>query len=274
MNKKDLTEQDIRTKYITPSLQKAGWDIHKQLREEYFFTAGKISVKGKTVKRGKQKKIDYLLYYKSNLPLAIVEAKDNTHSVGSGMQQGIDYAEALSKAKSMDVPFVYTSNGDSFVEHDRTGNSEITEKEIPLYEFPSPETLYQRYLMLNKITPEEEKVITSDYYFDLEGRSPRYYQEVAINRTVNAIAKGRDRALLVMATGTGKTYVAFQTIWRLWKSGLKKRILFLADRNILLDQAMINDFKHFGDKMTKIKGHNIDKSYEVYLSWVFPRITA
>lgn len=266
MDKKDFTETDIRTKYITPAIKNAGWDIQRQIREEYFFTNGKIMVRGKTVKRGKRSKVDYILYYKPNLPLAIIEAKDNNQPVGAGMQQGIGYAEALEKAKKMDIPFVYTSNGDSFVEHDRTGLSSQIEKEISLDQFPSPENLYQRYLMANKITPEEEGIVTSDYYFDLEGRSPRYYQEVAINRTVKAIAKGQNRVLLVMATGTGKTYVAFQSIWRLWKSGLKKRILFLADRNILLDQAMINDFKHFGDKMTKVKGHNIDKSYEIYLS--------
>lgn len=151
MEKSDLSETDIRTKYITPAITNAGWDIQKQIREEYFFTDGKIIVRGKTVKRGKRKKVDYLLYYKANLPIAIIEAKDNKHSIGDGMQQGLDYADSLLKAKNMDIPFVYTSNGDSFVEHDRTASSSEVEKEISLDEFPSPEELYQRYLTANKI---------------------------------------------------------------------------------------------------------------------------
>lgn len=256
-SKKDLSERDICTKYITPAIHDAGWDLNTQVREEVYFTKGRIKVKGKTVERGEAKKADYILYYKPNLPIAIVEAKDNNHTVRDGIQQAIDYGEIT------DIPFVYSSNGDAFVEHDRTAGKETN---IKLTGFPSPEELYARYKQFHGITEAEETAITQPYYTDSSGKSPRYYQEIAINRTVRAVTKGADRLLLVMATGTGKTFVAGQIIWKLWKAGVKKRILFLADRNVLIDQTMTNDFKHFGKAMTKIQKRNIDKSYEIYLA--------
>lgn len=263
MNKKELTEADVRTKFITPAIvgtDGGNWDVMTQLREEIYFTKGRVMVRGKTVKRGEAKKADYLLFYKPNIPLAVVEAKDNNHSVGAGMQQALEYAEIL------DLPFAYSSNGDAFLEHDRTGGSEIIEREIPLDQFPSPDELWARYCQAKGYSAAQEAVATQDYYDDGSGKSPRYYQLVAINRTVEAIARGENRILLVMATGTGKTYTAFQIIWRLWKSGAKKRILFLVDRNILADQTKTNDFKPFGQAMTKIANRSVDKSYEIYLS--------
>jgi type I restriction enzyme R subunit len=260
MDKKTLTERDICTKFIVPSLQKSGWDIQAQVREEYQFTGGQIQVRGKRVIRDTPKRADFLLFIKPNLPIAIIEAKDNNHTVGDGMQQGLQYARML------DVPFIYSTNGDGFLEHNCTVSAGTIEREISLDQFPSPEELFDKYKLWKNIDDQNEKIITQDYFYDLNGKSPRYFQQIAINRTVEAIAKGRDRILLVMATGTGKTYTAFQIIWRLWKSKQKKRILFLADRNILIDQTMVNDFKHFGDKMTKVKHRLVDKSYEVYLS--------
>ncbi|WP_445489844.1 EcoAI/FtnUII family type I restriction enzme subunit R [Niallia sp. 03133] len=257
---KKLSERDICTKFITPALINAGWDLHKQIREEVTFTAGRIVVKGKRHVRRKSKRADYILFHKPNLPLAIIEAKDGESSVGSGMQQGLEYAEAL------DIPFVFSSNGKGFLFHDRTGLSNQMEKELKLEQFPSPEMLWNMYKQWKGIDENAEQVITQEYYSDGSGKTPRYYQRISINRTVEAIAKGQDRALLVSATGTGKTFIAFQIIWRLWKSRMKKRILFLADRNILVDQTMANDFKHFGDKMTKIKNRKVDKSYEIYLA--------
>lgn len=261
MNLSQLSERDICSKYITPALTGVGWDLQKQIREEVSFTDGKIIVRGKTVSRGKPKRADYILYYKPNLPLAIIEAKEaSEHSLDSGMQQALGYAEIL------DIPFVYSSNGKGFVEHDRTKTKGNIERELALEDFPSPDELFQRYKIFKGITSEQEQIITQDYYSDINAKSPRYFQQVAINRTIEAIARGQNRILLVMATGTGKTFTAFQIIWRLWKSGAKKRILFLVDRNVLADQTMVNDFKHFGDKMTKIKHRNVDKSYEVYLA--------
>src|SRR3569832_593809 len=263
MNKKDLTETDIRTKFITPAIVGENgekWDVMTQLREEIYFTKGRVIVRGKTVKRGEAKKADYLLYYKPNIPIAVVEAKDNNHSVGAGMQQALEYAEIL------DVPFAYSCNGDAFLEHDRTGANGIVEREIPLDQFPTPEELWARYRQAKGYSPDQETIATQDYYDDGSGKMPRYYQLNAINRTVDAIARGEDRLLLVMATGTGKTYTAFQIIWRLWKSGAKKRILFLVDRNILADQTKTNDFKPFGQAMTKITNRSVDKSFEIYLS--------
>ena len=193
------------------------------------------------------------------MPLAIIEAKDNNHSIGAGMQQALDYAETL------DVPFAYSSNGDAFLEHDRTAATGTVTREIPLDQFPSPEELWARYCKAKGFTAQQEAVATQDYYEDGSQKTPRYYQTIAINRTVDAIARGLNRILLVMATGTGKTYTAFQIIWRLWKSGTKKRILFLVDRNILADQTKINDFKPFGQAMTKITNRTVDKSFEIYL---------
>lgn len=259
--KKDLSERDICTKYIQPALEKAGWNSLTQIREEVSFTDGRIYVKGNLTSRGKRKRADYILYYKPNIPIAIIEAKDNTHSVKAGIQQGLSYAEIL------DIPSVYSSNGDGFYEHDRTCTDGTIEKELSLDEFPSPQTLWQRYKTYKGIqSDEQERIVTQDYFFDGTGRSPRYYQQIAINRAVEAIAKGQDRILLTMATGTGKTYTAFQIIHRLWKSKTKKRILFLADRNALIDQTKRGDFRHFKDKMTVIKQKKIDKSYEIYLA--------
>ncbi|MCE3237648.1 MAG: hsdR3 [Gammaproteobacteria bacterium] len=260
-SKKDLSERDICTKYINPALEKAGWDMQTQVREEVFFTDGRIFVKGNLTTRGKRKRADYILYYKPNIPIAIIEAKDNKHAVMSGIQQGLDYANIL------DIPLVFSSNGDGFYCHDKTCPDGIIEKEVSLDNFPSPEELWQKYKKYKGIiTEEQERISTQDYFFDGTGRAPRYYQQIAINRTVEAIAKGQQRVLLTMATGTGKTYTAFQIIHRLWKSNTKKRILFLADRNALIDQTKRGDFRHFKNKMTVIKQKKIDKSYEIYLA--------
>ena len=256
-NKKKLSEEDIKMKYITPAIEQAGWDIKKQVRAEYTFTDGRVIVRGNVTTRGKKKRADYILFYKPNMPLAIIEAKDNRHSVGAGMQQGLEYGEIL------DIPFVYSSNGDGFIEHDRfTGK----ERELTLDEFPTRDELWNRYLVAKGLNKEQEEIITEPYFFKAGDKQPRYYQRNAINRTIEAIAKGQERILLVMATGVGKTYVAFNIIYRLWKSKRKKKILFLADRNILVDQTMSNDFQPFNGVMTKIENRTIDTSYEIYLS--------
>ena len=261
IDKKGLTERDICTKYITPALEKAGWNKQTQLLEEVYFTDGKIYVRGKLTSRGKAKRADYILYYKPNIPVAIIEAKDNKHSVRAGIQQALDYAKIL------DIPCVFSSNGDGFLFHDRTATDENIEKEIDIENFPSPEKLWEKYKKYKNIqTPQAELLAKQDYYFDGSGRKPRYYQQIAINRSVEAISSGQNRILLVMATGTGKTYTAFQIIHRLWKVGAKKRILFLADRNALIDQTKRGDFKHFRNKMTVVKHRMIDKSYEIYLA--------
>jgi len=258
--KNSLSERDICTKYITPALQAAGWDLHTQIREEVTFTAGRVIVKGKLHTRGKAKRADYVLYHRPNQPIAVIEAKDNNHTVGQGMQQALDYAAIL------DVPFAFSSNGEGFLFHDRTGLSNPVEIEFGLNDFPSPDSLWQRYKTWKGIDAPSEEVIEQPYHTDGSGKDPRYYQRVAINRTVEAIARGQERILLVMATGTGKTYTAFQIIWRLWKSRKKKRILFLADRNILIDQTKTNDFKPFGTAMTKIVNRQANKAFEIYLS--------
>jgi len=263
MDKKALTEADIRTKFITPAIAGEGgskWNVMTQMLEERYFTKGRVIVRGKTTTRGEAKKADYILFYKPNIPLAVVEAKDNNHAVGAGMQQALEYAEIL------DLPFAYSSNGDAFLEHDRTGTAGTVEREIPLEQFPAPEELWRRYRAAKGYTAEQDTVATQDYYDDGSEKSPRYYQLIAINRTVDAIARGENRILLVMATGTGKTYTAFQIIWRLWKAGARKRILFLVDRNILADQTKTNDFKPFGQAMTKITNRTVDKAFEIYLS--------
>ena len=281
MNKRSLSERDICTKFITPALRQAGWDEMTQIREEVSFTKGRIIVRGKLVSRGQAKRADYVLYIKPNIPLALIEAKDNTHSVGDGMQQALEYATTL------DIPFVFSSNGDGFVFHDRTAASGATETNLKLDGFPAPADLWARYAVWKGLTPDAEKVVLQDYFDDGSGKAPRYYQVNAVNAAIEAIAKGRDRILLVMATGTGKTYTAFQIIWRLWKAGQKKRILFLADRNILIDQTMVNDFRPFGGVMAKLSVNaktiekpdgsvaelvtaldakrQINKAYEVYL---------
>lgn len=257
MNKKDLTERDICTKFINPAIEKAGWDMRRQVREEVTFTDGRIIVQGKMYTRGQRKRADYILFYKREIPIAIIEAKDNKKPVGTGMQQALEYADILQ------IPFVFTSNGDSFVFHDHT-NPEQREKEISLDEFPSPETLWKKYLAYRGLDkPEEIEIVEQEYYTDDSGMKPRYYQQNAVNRSIEAIA----RLLLVMATGTGKTYTAFNIIWRLWKGGIKKRILFLADRNALLNQTRNGDFSPFGnDIMHIIKNRKIDKSYQIYFA--------
>ncbi len=259
MSDKNLSEQDITSKYVLPALQRAGWDSNTQIREQYTFTAGRIIVRGKTVRRGEQKRVDILLFHKNHYPIAVIEVKDAVHSVGDGMQQGLGYAESL------DTPFVYSTNGAAFLEHDRTIKKGKIEREIPIDQFPTPGELYARWSKAKKLSPSVEEVVSQDY-FEEKDRKPRYFQEIAINRAIESIAAGKNRILLVMATGTGKTYTAFQIIWRLWKAKRAKRILFLVDRNILADQAIINDFKHFGNTMTKVEGHNVDKAYEIYLA--------
>jgi len=282
MNKKDLSERDICSKFISPAVKRAGWDEMTQVREEFSFTNGRILVRGKLVTRGKAKRADYILSYKPNIPIAIIEAKDNNHSVGDGMQQALDYAATLN------IPFVFSSNGDGFVFHDRTGASAEVETNLALEAFPSPAELWEKYRAWKGLTPDAEKIVLQDYFDDGSDKAPRYYQCNAINAAVEAIAKGQDRILLVMATGTGKTYTAFQIIWRLWKAGRKKRILFLADRNVLVDQTMVNDFRPFGAAMAKLstrtktiertdaadvelttaldKKRRIDTAYEIYLA--------
>src|SRR5690625_1624179 len=256
MSKLHLSEEDIKARYITPAVTEAGWDLEK-IRFEYAFTAGRIIVRGKMTARGKRKRADYVLFYKSNLPLAVIEAKDNGHSIGAGLQQAIDYANHL------DVPYVYSSNGDAFIEQNLI-TGEV--KEISLEDFPSPEELYNKFKVDKGLTSTVEKVMMEPYYYVPGYKEPRYYQRVAINRTVDAIARGQDRVLLVSATGTGKTFMSFQIIHRLWRSGQKKRILFLADRNVLVDKTMTGDFKPFDGSMTKVKNRNLDSSYEIYLA--------
>ncbi|RIV77647.1 EcoAI/FtnUII family type I restriction enzme subunit R [Burkholderia pseudomallei] len=280
MTKKSLSETDICAKWITPAVVQAGWDEATQIRREVGFTKGRIIVRGKLVTRGKAKRADYVLYYQS-LPIAVIEAKDNNHAVGDGMQQALEYAETLA------VPFVFSSNGDGFVFHDRTGMGAKLEVTLSLGDFPSPSKLWAQYLVWKGLGPQQEKIVLQPYYDDGSGKEPRYYQRNAINASVEAIAKGQNRVLLVMATGTGKTYTAFQIIWRLWKAGQKKRILFLADRNVLVDQTMVNDFRPFGPAMAKLstgtktieradgsqaelatavdKTRRIDTAYEIYL---------
>ncbi|MER8452765.1 DEAD/DEAH box helicase family protein [Mesorhizobium sp. M1428] len=265
-----------------PAVKRAGWDEMLQVREEVYFTKGRIIVRGKLVARGKAKKADFVLYYKPNIPIALIEAKDNNHSVGDGIQQGLDYAATL------DIPFVFSSNGDGFVFHDRTGASATKEANLGLDDFPSPVDLWTRYRGWKGLDTEAEQIVLQDYFDDGSGKAPRYYQVNAVNAAIETIAKGRDRVLLVMATGTGKTYTAFQIIWRLWKAGRKKRILFLADRNVLIDQTMVNDFRPFGAAMAKLstnaktierqdgttvdlalaldRKRRIDTAFEVYLA--------
>ncbi len=281
MNKKLLSERDICTKFITRAVKDAGWDEMTQIREEVSFTKGRIIVRGKLVTRGRGKRADYILYYKPNIPIALIEAKDNNHSVGDGIQQGLEYAETLN------IPFVFSSNGDGFVFHDRIDISAPKETNLALADFPSPQELWAKYRAWKGLAPDEESIVLQDYHDDGSGKTPRYYQVNAINAAIEAIAKGQNRILLVMATGTGKTYTAFQIIWRLWKAGRKKRILFLADRNVLVDQTMVNDFRPFGPAMAKLstgaktieredgtevdlttaidKKRRIDTAYEVYL---------
>jgi type I restriction enzyme R subunit len=243
-----LSERDICSKFISPALQRAGWDLHTQIFEEKTLTAGRVIVRGKVVGRRKGKRADYVLYLKPNIPIAVVEAKDNRHALGDGMQQALTYAQMLN------VPFAFSSNGDGFVFHDATGQSAQIETNLALDEFPSPEDLERKYRLWKGLDDVASQIAFQGYFDD--GKAPRYYQMTAVKKAVEAIAKGQDRVLLVMATGTGKTFTAFQIIWRLWKSGAKKRILFLADRNVLVDQTMVNDFRPFGGAMAKLSANS------------------
>ncbi|PNW44468.1 UNVERIFIED_CONTAM: restriction endonuclease [Euhalothece sp. KZN 001] len=265
MDKRKLSETEICDRYITPALEQAGWQ-KAQIRREYTLTEGRIIVRGKLVARGRRKRADYVLFSQPNQPLAVIEAKDNKHSLGAGIQQALGYAELL------DVPFVFSSNGDGFLLHDRSGTYAKTEQEIALDGFPSPDELWERYKRWRQLENAPETLLASRYYPATEGKEPRYYQQLAVNRTIEAIAKGQKRCLLVMATGTGKTFTVFNIIWRLWKTGTAKRVLFLADRNALVDQTKTNDFQPFGGAMQKLtrklvdeKGR-IDSSYEIYLA--------
>lgn len=260
MDKSKLSERDICTKCITPALAQSGWDVTTQIREEFPLTKGRIIVRGKLHTRAKHKRADYVLFHKPNLPIAVIEAKDNSHSLGDGMQQALGYAEMLQ------VPFVFSSNGDGFLFHNKIAKDGVLERELALHEFPSADTLWQWWTEHQGLNSEQSELVAQDYYSDGSNKTPRYYQLLAINKTIEAIVKGQNRILLVMATGTGKTYTAFQIIWRLWKSRTRKRILFLADRNILVDQTMTNDFKPFGPAMTKIQKRQANKAYEIYLS--------
>lgn len=261
VDKKELKEQEIRTLFITPALKDKGWEVLKNMREEYYFTDGRVIIIGGQHSTAEGKKADYLLYH-NNRPIAVVEAKDNKHAVGAGIQQAIDYAQIL------DLKFAYSTNGDAFLEHDFTTGKE---RELKMDEFPTEDELYKRYLDYKHYTPEEQKIVETPFYHDAYSHEPRYYQRIAVDRTIEAIAKGQQRVLVVMATGTGKTFTAFQIIHRLRQNGVKRKILYLADRNILIDQTMSQDFKPFKKVMTKVKSvgegeDKIDSSYEIYMA--------
>ena len=258
INKLKLSEADIISKFILPAVISSGWDDMTQIREEVKLRDGKVIVRGQMAVRKTVKSADIVLYHKPNLPLAVIEAKANKHSIGKGMQQALDYAGLL------EVPFVFSSNGDGFIFHDKTSTTTL-ETEISLADFPTPTELWDKYCQWKSYTQAQLPIITQDYHDDGSGKSPRYYQLQAINKTIEAISRGQNRILLVMATGTGKTYTAFQIIWRLWKAREKKRILFLADRNILVDQTRVNDFQPFGTAMTKIEGRTVDPAFEIHL---------
>lgn len=260
--KKELSEIDICDLFITPAIIKAGWNQMSQIRREVTLTPGPIIVRGNMSARDKKKKkfADYVLSWEPGIPLAVVEAKENNYSVSYGMQQALGYADIL------EVPSAFSSNGDAFASHNKVPEvNEDIETQFPLESFPSPHILWNRYKKFRGIEEKSEQLIIQPYHADISGKEPRYYQVEAINRTMEAVARGENRILLVMATGTGKTYTTFQIIWRLWKATKAKRILFLADRNILVDQTLVNDFKPFGSVMTKIKNRKIDPSYEIYL---------
>jgi len=262
INKKELKEEDIRDLYISPAIKEAGWDPYTQVRREVTLTPGPVIVRGNMSSRNKKKKkfADYVLYKELGVPVAVVEAKDNKHGVSDGMQQALGYAAILG------VPSAFSSNGDAFASHnDQAAPGEDIETLLPMDQFPPPETLWERYKAHRGIADESEAIITQPYHTDGSGKEPRYYQTEAINRVMEAVAKDQNRILLVMATGTGKTYTTFQIIWRLWKARTVKRVLFLVDRNILADQTLVNDFKPFGSVMTKIKNRKIDPSYEIHL---------
>lgn len=259
MDKKKLSEADIISKFIMPAVQSAGWNLMSQIRQEVKLRDGKVIVRGQLGVRKTVKSADIVLYHKPNMPLAVIEAKANKHEIGKGMQQGLDYARLL------EVPFIFASNGDGFIFHDKTNPAQL-ESRIELSDFPTPQQLWQKYCAYRGFTESQLPLITPDYHDDGSGKAPRYYQLQAINKTIEAVSKGQNRIILVMATGTGKTYTAFQIIWRLWKSRQKKRILFLADRNILVDQSKNNDFLPFGSAMTKVTKRTVDPAFEIHLA--------
>lgn len=259
LNLNTLTEADIITKRIMPAVVRAGWDDTVQIRQEVKLRDGKVIVRGKVAARRTVKSADIVLYHKVNMPLAVIEAKANKHEIGKGMQQALGYAQLL------DVPFAFASNGDGFIFHDKTSTGAI-EREITLDEFPTPEELWQKYCLWKGYTTEQMPIVSQDYYNDGSEKRLRYYQLQAINKTLEAVSSGQNRLLLVMATGTGKTLTAFHIIWRLWKAGVKKRILFLADRNVLVDQTKRDDFQPFGSAMTKVTGRTLDPAFEIHLA--------
>ena len=267
MDKFLLSERDICTKFITPAISQAGWAQH-QFREEVQLTDGRVMVRGKLAARiknpdakGGPRRADYVLYGRPGVPIAVVEAKQAKFSVGHGMQQALAYAEML------DAPFALSSNGDGFLLHDRTGITQSVERALSLEEFPTLDVLWPLYQQWKGMdSAKAVKLVEQPYHANSNGREPRYYQRVAINRAIEAVAQGQQRILLVMATGTGKTYTAFQIIWRLWKGKATKRTLFLADRNILVDQTMQQDFAPFGESMHKITNREVKKNYEIYLA--------
>ncbi|MFN2364986.1 MAG: DEAD/DEAH box helicase family protein, partial [Desulfurivibrionaceae bacterium] len=263
INKKELSEVDICDLLITPAIKNAGWDQLRQIRREVTLTPGPVVVRGNMSARNKKKKkfADYVLYWEPGVPVAIIEAKDNNHIVGHGMQQALGYAEIL------DIPNAFCSNGEVFASHNKVpAAGEDIETEFPLGRFPSPQTLWRRYKTYRGIDDADEELVVQPYHLDSSGKEPRYYQIEAINRVIEAVARGQKRVLLVMATGTGKTYTTFQIIWRLWKAKAVKRVLFLVDRNILADQTLVNDFKPFGPVMAKVKNRKIDPAYEIHLA--------
>lgn len=259
VNKKALSETDIISKFIMPAVTDAGWDDMTQIRQEVKLRDGKVVVRGMVAARKKVKSADIVLYHKPSIPLAVIEAKANKHEIGKGMQQGLGYAKLL------DVPFVFASNGDGFIFHDKTSPQQL-ETEIRLEDFPTPAQLWAKYCAYKGYKDSQLPIITQDYYDDGSGRAPRYYQLQAINKTMEAVSNGQNRILLVMATGTGKTYTAFQIMWRLWKAKAIKRVLFLTDRNFLVDDPRNKDFQPFGQTMTKIAGRKIDPAYEIHLA--------
>lgn len=259
MDKKSLSEEDIKNRFITPAIE-AGWD-KQHIRMEKAITDGRVNIRGNLAVREKPKRADYVLYKDGVYPLAIVEAKDNQRSLSFGLQQAKEYC------LMMDVKFAYSSNGDGFEEYDfLTG----VERTLTLDAFPSEKELMERYVQESSMTEDELKALTQPYYVSANTYAPRYYQQVAVDRTMDAIARGQKRILLVMATGTGKTYTAFQTVWRLRKSGLVKKVLYLADRNILVDQSIQQDFAPLEKVIHKVNFSKDDRttltSYEIYFA--------
>lgn len=262
-SKKEMSEEDIKRRFITPALERR-WNP-EQIAMERPITDGRVNIQGNKPVREKPKKADYLLFLNDNNPIAVVEAKDNKHSITAGLQQAMEYAQM------MDLPFAYSSNGDAFAEHDfLTGKERI----IGMDEFPTHDELVARFYAAQNggqgITEEQRTLIEQPYYSDTQTPAPRYYQRVAINRTMDAVARGQNRILLAMATGTGKTYTAFQIVHRLIKSGVKRRVLYLADRNFLVDTSIDNDFKSMVKVTHKVNYQKEDpattSSYMVYFS--------